>query len=241
MALIAWLRFSGARLVTGLPVASGKAYFYVPGTSRADAVTIYADHAETEPLGQPVTLDASGRAEVYCSVPSEVVVLTSSDVEVASSTTANDIDAMQVVTRYRGTAMSLDDALTEIFDSITRGHYTIAESGSATPTFEFDPDVDKNVFVCSYSGEVSSITVAWPASPPEIEPGTRFTMIFLFDTGTTFDGTISWGANIVERSSDKLLLSDKGYMWTADFIKSPDGPLVQATPWCEAQAASWSL
>lgn len=61
--LFDWLAYSGARTSAGDPVASGLAYFYEPHSDTKKRV--WADDEYSDPLPNPVTLDAAGRATVY--------------------------------------------------------------------------------------------------------------------------------------------------------------------------------
>ncbi len=79
--LIGWLKFAGARTSTGAVVASGTATFYVPGTTTA--ASVWTDSAGETPLANPVSLDASGRAEVWTDDPCDVVIKDSGGVTVS--------------------------------------------------------------------------------------------------------------------------------------------------------------
>ncbi len=93
--LISWLKYSGARKVDGTPVASGRAYFYQPGTSTP--VTVYSDADGLVAITQPKTLDAAGRAEVYAKVQCRVEVQEAvTFTQIANSDRANTINATQV-------------------------------------------------------------------------------------------------------------------------------------------------
>src|SRR5512133_1758159 len=118
--LVDWLCFSGAHLVTGLPVASGKAYFYVPG-STSTAVDIFSDPEETTPLAQPVTLDAAGKATVYCREQAEIVIKTALGAAVTLSTNGNSKNAEQVVADWDGVDTPLDTVMSEIEASLGAG------------------------------------------------------------------------------------------------------------------------
>lgn len=96
--LVQWLSYSGARRVDGTPVASGKAYFYVPGTTSSPAV-VYSDADGLLAITQPITLDASGRAEVYVktAVRCEVQDITTTPATVTRvEDRANTVNATQV-------------------------------------------------------------------------------------------------------------------------------------------------
>lgn len=80
--LISWLKFAGARTNTGAVVASGSAYFYVPGSSTVQ-VDIWQDAEGTVDLLQPVTLNAAGQAEVWTSAACDIVIKDALGVTVA--------------------------------------------------------------------------------------------------------------------------------------------------------------
>lgn len=241
--LIGWLKFAGARLVTGLPVASGFARFYVPGSDVA--VDIFADAAEAEPLTQPVTLDAAGRAEVYCAEPAEIAITTSTGASVGRSDEANTVTEDQVRATWGGSATPLSTVLTTIKATLDGASYALAASGAATPSFEFDPTADVNVFRCSYAGAVTGITITWPTPAPTISSGRHFTICFQFPSGTTLAAPsgITWGANIVEvaTTGQNLDTSSAERLWSASFVKSITGQLCQASPWLEVQGDFWTV
>jgi len=54
---------SGVKNATGVSLASGKAYVYSAGTT--NPVTVYEDASLTNPISNPITLDAFGRAFAY--------------------------------------------------------------------------------------------------------------------------------------------------------------------------------
>jgi len=116
--LVKWLMYSGARTVAGEPVASGTIGFYVPG-STSEEVTVYADMAETEPLVQPVSLDAAGRAEVYLKVPAEVIVKDADGATVRLSENATTVDSAQVVASWGGSSSNLGTILSDLQLSLT--------------------------------------------------------------------------------------------------------------------------
>lgn len=93
--LIAWLKYTGARTSAGAAVASGRAYFYQPGTT-ATQVPVYSDADGLVAVTQPVSLDAGGRAEVYTDSPHRIEIQDSTGATVAVSDRANTIQASQV-------------------------------------------------------------------------------------------------------------------------------------------------
>jgi len=72
MATFLELLAAGVTDSNGSPLASGRAYFYVPGSLTQRAV--YEDEDGTYVLSQPVALDAGGRATVYTMEPVRLVV-----------------------------------------------------------------------------------------------------------------------------------------------------------------------
>ena len=66
---------------SGKPLASGKLYFYDPGTT--DSKTVYSDSAETTPITQPVTLNGSGyQPDIFFSGQAKVVLQDSDSVQI---------------------------------------------------------------------------------------------------------------------------------------------------------------
>jgi len=245
--LIEWLFGSGAHDVTGAPVASGLAYFYQEGSTSV-AVTVYADHAETTPLVQPVVLDAAGRAEVYCKVQAEIIIKTAAGATVRTTVNGTSVNAEQVDVTWNGSASTLNAALTDIGTRLTTATYTIQSLGGTTPSFEFDTDVQTNVFSVSGTA-ITSITVTWPSPAPTIAAGTRFRLYVQFVTGATADPTFSWADGDVLVSAeyptlDELVLTEGltfPETFSADYEMTTSGYLIQATPWCAVGAALWTL
>lgn len=93
--LIDWLAFSGARTSAGAAVASGKAYFYQPGTT-ATQVPVYSDADGLIAITQPVTLDAGGRAAVYADAPYYIAIQDSTGASVRLADRGNTVTASQV-------------------------------------------------------------------------------------------------------------------------------------------------
>lgn len=93
--LVQWLAYSGARKSDGTPVASGSAYFYQPGTTNTQ-IAVYSDADGLAGISQPVTLDASGRAEVYLMSPARVEVQDATGATVRLEDRANTITAAEV-------------------------------------------------------------------------------------------------------------------------------------------------
>lgn len=94
--LCAWLKYSGARKVDGTVVASGRAWFYQPGTVSTQ-VTAYSDADGLVAITQPLTLDAAGRGTAYLKVASRIEVQEAvTFTQIAISDRANTVNAKQV-------------------------------------------------------------------------------------------------------------------------------------------------
>lgn len=141
--LLSWLKLSGVKDSSGAALASGKLYFYAPGTTTQTAV--YGDSDQLTTLSQPVTCDAYGRAEVWTEGPVKIVAQTSAGSTVATLDRGNEQHATEVFLENAGwtgttvegaTAaggrMSLDAMATRIYESVggTNGKYK--DPGSST-------------------------------------------------------------------------------------------------------------
>lgn len=82
--LVGWL-MDGSRDTSGNYIASGKAYFYDPGTTNEQ--TVYDDAALTSAITQPLTLNAYGGGEVWTKSAVRIVIKDSTEV-----TTHYDVD-----------------------------------------------------------------------------------------------------------------------------------------------------
>jgi hypothetical protein len=71
---------SGVVDSSGDPLASGKVYFYEPGTTTAK--TVWTDQAQTAAASSPVVLDARGAAEIFAEGLYDIKIDTSADVNV---------------------------------------------------------------------------------------------------------------------------------------------------------------
>lgn len=142
--LISWLAYSGATNSSGTAVASGTAYFYQPGTTNTK-VAVYSDADGLTALTQPVTLDASGRAEVYAKVACRVVVLDSTGASVRLEDRANTIAAAQVEVEQAGytgtdltTGSQVDGGRTDLSTQLANAYasfgpnFRYSESSTAT-------------------------------------------------------------------------------------------------------------
>lgn len=129
--LVQWLKFSGARDLTGAPVSSGKAYFWQQGTSDT-AVSIWADEDATTALVHPVALDAAGRAEVYVDGRCSVEIQTSTGSQVSVTNESTGVDAANVTvynsaydTSIGGTGTDLASVL-DVINAAGLGNTSIA-------------------------------------------------------------------------------------------------------------------
>jgi hypothetical protein len=92
--LVQWLAFSGASKSDGTPVSSGTAWFFIPG-STSSQVTVYADADETEPVAQPIVLDAGGRAQVYVADAAAVLIQDSTGANITVTFDATSVNGKQ--------------------------------------------------------------------------------------------------------------------------------------------------
>lgn len=142
------LAISGARGSDGSPVSSGRAWFFVPG-STGSQLTVYSDADGLAVLSQPITLDAAGRATVYTKAPARVQVEDSSGSVVCLSDRGNTSQAPEVEVEnvgFTGTILSgtsagsqgaggrtsLDAALSSLYASVggIDGQLQIISGGS---------------------------------------------------------------------------------------------------------------
>lgn len=133
------LFYCGARDALGAAIATGKAYFYVVG-STSTFVDIYADAAETTPITHdathPVVLDAGGKATVYLKDPAKVVITDSSDVVKLTIAEGTATYAELVTGTWGGSSSGLQTILTDIESKFgTGGQYA---EGTATGTVSRD-------------------------------------------------------------------------------------------------------
>lgn len=68
---------TGCLTSAGTPIASGKARFYLPGTTTP--VSVYSDSAGTTPITPPLTLTAGGTGIAYTKVPTRLILKDSSE------------------------------------------------------------------------------------------------------------------------------------------------------------------
>lgn len=131
--LLDWLAFSGARDSSGNPVSSGQIWFYQPGGGTSPAA-IYADVDGSIAAGNPTTLDAAGRAEVYVTDPVRIVIQDAHGVTISDYDQADVHRAENVQVENSGFNEGyLDDVLTDIYTSTGGVDAQYQESGGATP------------------------------------------------------------------------------------------------------------
>jgi hypothetical protein len=144
--LLSWLAYDGARTSAGAAVASGKAWFFQPGTTSTQ-VAVFSDADGLYALTQPVTLDAGGRAVVYTDRVVQCEVQTAAGATVRLSDRANAVSAAQVEiqnTVATGTSLTtgsqveggrtdLNSFLTDLRDSLGAPDGEVDMAGTARP------------------------------------------------------------------------------------------------------------
>lgn len=182
-ALIDWLYHSGVRGIDGLPVASGAARFYVPGSAKGSSVVVYSDAAGLVPLTQPVALDAAGRAEVYIKQQAEIEVRDAGGSIVRDSSVGNRVRAEHVEVVWEAANSNLATVLGTIQTFIDNASASApALSGNyrtdstATPSFQFDPTKVANVFQATYGAAVGTLAITWPPANPGIAANTLYVL-----------------------------------------------------------------
>jgi hypothetical protein len=204
-----------------------------------------------------VTLDAAGRATVYCAERADIVITTSTGAAVGSGDDIQTVDAEQVRATWGGSPSTLDAILTAIATALTTPTYTISASASVAPSFEFDPDVDVNVFSLTYAGVATGATVSMPSPAPTIAAGKRYTVVFQFSGSTTTPATpgyfnVVWTGGAFDEGRPELYEAihtyyalaatpDAPLLMSADFVATTSGVLTQVTPWHSVGAAPWSI
>jgi hypothetical protein len=127
------LWYCGARDTAGAAIATGKAYFYVVG-STSNFITIYADALENEPITHdathPVTLDAGGRAKVFLKTPAKVVITDADDVVKQTITEGTSTHLGLVAGTWNGATNPTQDALTAIEASLGENAKYLLKSGA---------------------------------------------------------------------------------------------------------------
>lgn len=127
--LVTWLKYSGARKIDGTPVASGRAFFYEPGTTSTQ-IPVYSQPEGFGVLTQPVALDAAGRATVYINGRARIEVQEAvTNLVMAVSDLANTVTAQQV--EVLASASWAAQPLNVLLDSLGSGG-TYKESAGAT-------------------------------------------------------------------------------------------------------------
>lgn len=144
--LLTALAVAGACDNTGTPVASGRAWFLVPGSTSTQK-TVYSDADGLSPLSQPVSLDAGGRATVYTNGAVQMLIEKASgttftpvqtwdrantcespEVEVENAGwTGTVLDGNQVGSQASGGRTDLKTVLTSLYSSLggVDGQYQI--------------------------------------------------------------------------------------------------------------------
>lgn len=128
------LWYCGARDTAGAAIATGKAYFYVVG-STSTFITIYADALENEPITHdathPVTLDAGGRAKVFLKTPAKVVITDADDVVKQTITEGTSTHLGLISGTWDGVdGTPTQDALTAIEASLGANAKYLLKSGA---------------------------------------------------------------------------------------------------------------
>lgn len=143
--LIQWLSHPGSRKADGSVNASGKVWFYTPGSSGTQE-TVYSDADGTAAITQPLTLDAAGRGVVYTKTAVKIRVEDSTGAEIRTSDRGNTDVAAQVEVEnagYTGTSLTtgsqtaggrtnLNTILTNLYASLggTDGRYLHASGAT---------------------------------------------------------------------------------------------------------------
>lgn len=143
----------------GVTLASGKAYFYSPGTTNAK--TVYTDYNKTTPASQPVTLSADGTAAVYGDGLYDVKITNSTGVQKAywyNVTLSLDVDYATAA----GTATTATTAVNAA-NSHKFGGYSTHEFIPATAQNAIRLGGYSSAKYARYSG--SSSRLNWSAKP----------------------------------------------------------------------------
>ncbi len=121
------LAVTGSRKADGTVNASGRCWFYRPGTQTV--ATIYPDAAQSAPLSNPVTLSAGGKATVYFAGQVDVFIEDSAHLPISTLTLSERADRVEVRnagytgllpsgSQGAGGATDLDTVLSSIFASV---------------------------------------------------------------------------------------------------------------------------
>jgi hypothetical protein len=157
----------------GSQLASGRVYFYAPGTTTP--VTVYQDDAATVVVTQPVSLDATGRTTVpvYATAPMRAVLFNSAGSQVADIERI-DGDRAELVALVNSSwpgYSSVQAALTALATSMgtTNGLVKVTGSGAVPRTLQsklsespsiVDFGADPTGVADSYSAITSAIVAA---------------------------------------------------------------------------------
>lgn len=127
------LWYCGARDDNGTAIATGKAYFYVVG-STSTFITIYADALENEPITHdathPVTLNSAGRVKVFLKTPAKVVITDADGVVKQTITEGTSTHLGLVAGTWNGATNPTQDALTAIEASLGENAKYLLKSGA---------------------------------------------------------------------------------------------------------------
>ncbi len=121
------LAVTGSRKADGTANASGRCWFYQPGTQTT--ATIYGDAAQTAPLSNPVTLSAGGKATVYFAGQVDVFIEDSARLPISTLTLSERAERVEVRnagftgllpsgSQGAGGATDLNTVLSSIFASV---------------------------------------------------------------------------------------------------------------------------
>ncbi len=121
------LAVTGSRKADGTANASGRCWFYVPGTQTV--ATIYPDAEQSAPLSNPVTLNAGGKATVYFAGQVDVFIEDSARLPISTLTLSERAERVEVRnagftgllpsgSQGAGGATDLDTVLSSIFASV---------------------------------------------------------------------------------------------------------------------------
>jgi len=93
-AIFETLAVTGSRKNDGTANASGRAFFYRPGTHTL--ATIYPDAAQSAPMSNPVTLNAAGKATVYFAGQVDVFIEDAASLPISTLTLSERAERVEV-------------------------------------------------------------------------------------------------------------------------------------------------
>lgn len=177
MALIEILA-SGMIDASGDPLDSGVAYVYQVGTTTK--LTVYSDKDMTQPVSNPITLDAAGRAEVYVGQACRLVVEDSS---------GNAIDDIASV----GTATSSSTSSS----ATTATSDQIPPIGSIIPFYDFDGALTFDTDYWAYCDGSAATVNGVARNTPDLS--NRYLVGFGTEGGNDIDSA-AWATAVVGNS-----------------------------------------